>query len=134
MLHDISPIKAGQRRYADFISSVSHEMKSPLAGIKAYVELLADGDAEDPNVREEFLNVINSQANRLQRLIDNLLNLARIEAGVMNVSKMSISLNEVLSETLDIVRPAASTPASRSTPTSARCISAYWPIATCSCK
>jgi two-component system phosphate regulon sensor histidine kinase PhoR len=107
VLHDMAEIKAGQRRYADFISSVSHEMKSPLAGIKAYVELLADGEAEEPQVREEFLNVINSQANRLQRLIDNLLNLARIEAGVMNVSKSSVSLNELLGETLDIVRPAA---------------------------
>jgi two-component system phosphate regulon sensor histidine kinase PhoR len=107
VLRDVAEIKAGQRRYADFISSVSHEMKSPLAGIKAYVELLADGEAEEPQVREEFLNVINSQANRLQRLIDNLLNLARIEAGVMHVSKNSVSLNELLSETLDIVRPAA---------------------------
>ena len=45
------------------------------------MELLVDGEAEDEQTQEEFLNVINSQANRLQRLIDNLLNLARIEAG-----------------------------------------------------
>lgn len=107
VLRDASELKSGQKRYAEFMSAVSHEMKSPLAGIKAYVELLADGDAEDEQTREEFLGVINVQADRLQRLIDNLLNIARIEAGMMNVAKDHISLNELLSATLDIVRPTA---------------------------
>ena len=107
VLRDIAEIKTGQKRYAEFVSAVSHEMKSPLAGIKAYVELLADCDAADSAAREEFLGVIDSQANRLQRLIDNLLNIARIEAGVVEVSKDSISLNELLGEALEIVRPSA---------------------------
>jgi len=64
-------------------------MKTPLAGIKAYVELLADGDAEDDQTREEFLGVISGQTDRLQRLVENLLNLARIEAGVVKVSKQT---------------------------------------------
>jgi two-component system phosphate regulon sensor histidine kinase PhoR len=106
-LRDISVLKSGQRRNADFVSAVSHEMKTPLAGIKAYVELLVDGEAKDEATQEEFLNVINSQANRLQRLIDNLLNLARIEAGVVQVSKGVTSLNELLLEAANIVRPAA---------------------------
>jgi two-component system, OmpR family, phosphate regulon sensor histidine kinase PhoR len=107
VLRDISELKTGQKRYAEFVSAVSHEMKSPLSGIKAYVELLADCDPADSTTREDFLNVIDSQANRLQRLIDNLLNIARIEAGVVEVSKKSISLNELLGEALDIVRPSA---------------------------
>jgi two-component system phosphate regulon sensor histidine kinase PhoR len=82
-------------------------MKTPLAGIKAYVELLVDGDAEDEETQEEFLNVINGQANRLQRLVDNMLNLARIEAGVVNVNKQTLSLNELLEEALNVVQPAA---------------------------
>ncbi len=98
VLRDISAQKESQKRNAEFVSAVSHEMKTPLAGIKAYVELLVDGDAEDEAAQEEFLNVINSQANRLQRLVDNLLNLARIEAGVVAVSKESRSLNELLEE------------------------------------
>lgn len=107
VLRDISTLKASQKKNAEFVSAASHEMKTPLAGIKAYVELLADGDAEDTQTREEFLGVIDTQATRLQRLIDNLLNLARIEAGVVEVSKQSRSLNELLEETLGIVRPSA---------------------------
>lgn len=107
VLRDIGGQKAAQKRNAEFVSAVSHEMKTPLSGIKAYVELLADGDAEDEQTREEFLNVINSQTDRLQRLIDNLLNLARIEAGVVHVSKQNRSLNELLEEAFHIVQPAA---------------------------
>lgn len=107
VLRDISGHKAAQKRNAEFVSSVSHEMKTPLAGIKAYVELLADGDAEDDATRDEFLNVINGQTDRLQRLIDNLLNLARIEAGVVNVNKQTRSLNELLEEAIHVVGPSA---------------------------
>ena len=102
MLTDISGQKAIQKRNAEFVSAVSHEMKTPLSGIKAYVELLVDGEAEDDATREEFLGVINSQADRLQRLIDNLLNLARIEAGVVAVNKRPQSLNELLEEAVDV--------------------------------
>jgi two-component system phosphate regulon sensor histidine kinase PhoR len=107
VLHNIDQQKTLQKRNAEFVSSVSHEMKTPLAGIKAYVELLADGDAEDEETREEFLAVINGQADRLQRLVDNLLNLARIEAGVVKVNKLSRPLNELLDEAANVVRPSA---------------------------
>jgi two-component system phosphate regulon sensor histidine kinase PhoR len=53
------------------------------------------------------LGVINSQADRLQRLIDNLLNLARIEAGVVAVNKAALSLNELLAEALGVMQPSA---------------------------
>jgi len=107
VLRDIADHKALQKRHAEFVSAVSHEMKTPLAGIKAYVELLADGDAEDEQTREEFLSVINGQADRLQRLVENMLNLARIEAGVVRVNKQPQSLNELLEEALRVVQPAA---------------------------
>ncbi|MFT7639374.1 MAG: two-component system phosphate regulon sensor histidine kinase PhoR [Pirellulaceae bacterium] len=107
ILNDVSNEKAIQRRNAEFVSSVSHEMKTPLASIKAYVELLADGDAEDEETQDEFLEIINGQADRLQRLIENLLNIARIEAGVVKVKKKAQSLNEVLEEAFNVVQPAA---------------------------
>ena len=107
VLRNIADQKVLQKRNAEFVSSVSHEMKTPLAGIKAYVELLADGDAEDEATREEFLGVISGQADRLQRLVENLLNLARIEAGVVKVSKEPRSLNAILEEALNVVQPSA---------------------------
>ncbi len=107
VLRDVGREKALQKRHAEFVSSVSHEMKTPLAGIKAYVELLADGEAEDEATREEFLDVIDGQADRLQRLVENMLNLARIEAGVVSVNKQSRSLNELLEEAVHVVQPVA---------------------------
>ncbi len=107
LLRDITQLKAGQRQHAEFVSAASHEMKTPLAGIKAYVELLADGDPQDEATREQFLGIINAQTERLERLIENLLNIARIEAGVIRVSKQPQSLNEILQEAVRVVQPAA---------------------------
>jgi two-component system phosphate regulon sensor histidine kinase PhoR len=107
VLADITSQKLVQQRNAEFVAAVSHEMKTPLSSIKAYVELLADGEAEDEATREEFLGVINGQTDRLKRLIDNLLNLARIEAGVVAVNKESQSLNQILQEAVEVLRPAA---------------------------
>jgi two-component system phosphate regulon sensor histidine kinase PhoR len=107
VLSDISAHKAMQQRNAEFVSAASHEMKTPLSSIRAYVELLADGEAEDEQTRDEFFEVIQTQAERLQRLIDNLLNLARIEAGVVAVQKQARSLNELLQEAANVVQPSA---------------------------
>lgn len=107
VLRDVTAQHAIQQQHAEFVSAASHEMKTPLAGIKAYVELLADGDAESEEEREEFLDVINGQADRLQRMIENLLNIARIEAGVVKVSKQPRSVNEIAAEALEVIRPGA---------------------------
>ena len=107
VLRDISSHKEIQKRNAEFVSSASHEMKTPLSGIKAYVELLQDGDAEDEETRQEFLDIISMQADRLQRLVESLLNIARIEAGVVKVSKAQQSLNEILEEAFGVIQPVA---------------------------
>ncbi|MCS7304272.1 MAG: HAMP domain-containing histidine kinase [Thermoguttaceae bacterium] len=107
VFRDIADQKALQKRHAEFVSSVSHEMKTPLAGIKAYVELLADGDVDDPATQQEFFQTIAAQVDRLQRLVENLLNLARIEAGIVEVRKHPHSLNEILEEAFRVVQPAA---------------------------
>ena len=98
MLRDISELKVGQKRNAEFVSAVSHEMKTPLSGHQGLRRTAGRRRRRGRPHREEFLDVINGQADRLQRLIDNLLNLARIEAGVVKVTKESISLNELLDE------------------------------------
>jgi len=74
-----SPEPGDNRSLTLFLSVANHEMKTPLAGIKAYVELLADGDADDEATREEFLVGISSQTERLERTIDELLELVRTD-------------------------------------------------------
>lgn len=107
VFRDMAALCDLRRRHAEFVSSVSHEMKTPLAAIRAYVELLADGDAGDEKTREEFLGIIDAQTTRLQRLIENLLNLARIEAGIIKVNKEPQSLNDLLEEASGVVEPQA---------------------------
>ncbi|MGE0757187.1 MAG: sensor histidine kinase [Pirellulaceae bacterium] len=107
ILVDISQEKSIQKRHAEFVAAAAHEMKTPLSSIRAYVELLQDGEVDDVATQEEFWHVIQTQAERLQRLIENLLNLARIEAGVIKVDKRTHSLNEILERAMVVVQPAA---------------------------
>jgi two-component system sensor histidine kinase ChvG len=70
------------RAVAELAADISHEFKSPLAGIRGAAELLADGAAEDPEARVRFLNNILTDAHRLDRLVSRLLELSRVEADV----------------------------------------------------
>jgi two-component system phosphate regulon sensor histidine kinase PhoR len=96
VLHDISAQKTIQKRNAELVSAVSHEMRTPLAGIKAYVELLTDGDADDEQDEELFLEVIGAQTARLQCLVDDLVELARVEADLSGTTRRSQPLDDLL--------------------------------------
>src|SRR5207302_565701 len=74
VLSDITGQKAIQKRNAEFVSSVSHEMKTPLSSIRAYIELLVDGEAEDDATREEYLGVLADRDMLLQAAINLLSN------------------------------------------------------------
>ncbi|MEO6434769.1 MAG: histidine kinase dimerization/phospho-acceptor domain-containing protein [Tepidisphaeraceae bacterium] len=78
VLHDMTKEKEVSEMKNDFVSNVSHELRTPLASIKAYVEMLIDGEADDEKTTREFYEVIQNEANRLSRLIDNILNISRI--------------------------------------------------------
>jgi two-component system phosphate regulon sensor histidine kinase PhoR len=104
LLHDISAQRTLQKRNAEFVTAVSHEMKTPLAGIKAYVELLSDGDAETPQAQAEFLQVITAQSDRLQYLVDDLVELARIEADLAGEQRQVQPLAPMLVEVVAAVR------------------------------
>jgi two-component system phosphate regulon sensor histidine kinase PhoR len=92
VLHDITREEQAARAKNDFVNHVSHELKTPLASITAYTEMLVDGEAEDEKSKKEFLDVIQEQAQRLNRMIENLLNISRIESGLMKVNKEPVSL------------------------------------------
>ena len=107
VLHDITREKEVAAMKTDFVSNVSHELRTPLSSIKAYVEMLVDGEAEDENTRREFYNIIQNETDRLGRLIDNILNISRIESGVVKIHKEPLALTSVIKETLEVVRPQA---------------------------
>jgi two-component system phosphate regulon sensor histidine kinase PhoR len=81
VLHDTSELRRLERLRQDFAANVSHELKTPLSVIRACVETLLDGAAADPEARGRFLAQIDEQSARLNALILDLLNLARIESG-----------------------------------------------------
>jgi two-component system phosphate regulon sensor histidine kinase PhoR len=91
----------------DFVSNVSHELRTPLASIKAYIEMLIDGEADDEKTKTEFYEVIQNEANRLSRLIDNILNISRIESGLVKINKQSQSLTVIMKEALEVIAPQA---------------------------
>jgi signal transduction histidine kinase len=88
-----------------FVSMVSHELRTPLASIKAYIEMLIDGEAEDLQTQREFFEIIQNEANRLGRLIDNILSISRIEAGVARTSIQRQRLQKIIDDALNAVAP-----------------------------
>ncbi|MGA2229962.1 MAG: ATP-binding protein [Tepidisphaeraceae bacterium] len=109
VLHDMTREKEVARMKNDFVSNVSHELRTPLASIKAYVEMLIDGEAEDEKTTREFYEVIQGESNRLSRLIDNILSISRIESGLVQINKMPQSLTVILKEAIEVITPQART-------------------------
>ena len=79
----------------DFVSLVSHKFRTPLASIKAYAEMLIDGEAGDEQSRQEFLDVIYAEADRLEQAIINVLTLARMDSGLDAPTRRPTSLGEL---------------------------------------
>ena len=107
VLHDVTHEREVAQMKNDFVSNVSHELRTPLASIKAYVELLIDGEADDEKTKREFYDVIQNEANRLGRLIDNILSISRIESGLVKVNKQPQSLSVIVKEALEVIAPQA---------------------------
>ncbi len=93
VLHDVTDLRRLERLRREFVSNVSHELKTPLAAIQGYVETLLDGAVDDPNVNRRFLTGVATQGNRLHAMIQDLLQLGRIEAGneAFNIQDVGIS-------------------------------------------
>ena len=104
---DVRDENAEKQRHAEFVSSVCHELKTPMASIKAYTEMLKDGDAETEDERVELCTFIETQVDRLTRLVNNMLNLARIQSGVIQVRRVDCELNDLLGHAADTVRQLA---------------------------
>lgn len=80
IMRDVTAITQNERMRADFVSNVSHELRSPLASLIGFIETLRGPAANDPEARKRFLEIMDGEAARMSRLVDDLLSLARVEA------------------------------------------------------
>ncbi len=79
VLHDTTALRRAERMRADFVANASHELKTPIAGITGFIETLRGPARDDATARERFLGIMAEQADRMRRLVDDLLMLSRIE-------------------------------------------------------
>ncbi len=97
ILQDVTADRELDRMKSSLISTVSHELRTPLAGIKGYVSTLLADDVEwDRSSQREFLSVISNETDRLSSLVNNLLDLSRIEAGSLRLSHQVCELEETI--------------------------------------
>jgi two-component system phosphate regulon sensor histidine kinase PhoR len=96
VLHDVSELRRLERVRQDFVANVSHEFKTPLTAIQGFAETLLSGALDDPQNNRRFLEIIRDHATRLARLTDDLLKLARIEAGKLEVEFSPVGLTELI--------------------------------------
>ena len=102
---DIKRQMAAARQKSDFVSSVSHELKTPLTSIRMFSDLLANGEDSDAEKTKRYASVIGTEAARLTRLIDNVLDFAQIERGDKRYHFEKLSLDELLQEIAAHFRP-----------------------------
>lgn len=97
-LTDRTESHAAERMRVNFVANASHELRTPLASILGYVETLREGAAEDPATAERFLKTVHDEAQRMQRLVDDLISLSRIEADQYSAPDMAVDLAALIDE------------------------------------
>ena len=102
---DHSGRQATERMRVDFVANASHELRTPLAGILGFIETLRDADAgADPATRDRFLSIMDGEARRMQRLVDDLMSLSRIEADKFRAPDQPVDLSLLANEVADVFR------------------------------
>ncbi|KIL53253.1 alkaline phosphatase [Jeotgalibacillus alimentarius] len=98
VFHDISELKKLEQMRKDFVANVSHEVKTPITSIKGFTETLLDGAMHDQGALESFLSIIAKESDRLQMLIQDLLELSRVEQQGFKLSLEQVDLADILQD------------------------------------
>ncbi|MCI0630721.1 MAG: cell wall metabolism sensor histidine kinase WalK [Phycisphaerales bacterium] len=107
ILHDLTREREISQMKSDFVSKASHELRTPLSSIRAYVEMLVDGEATDEASRAECYRIMQNETERLGRLIDNMLNISRIEAGIVQIDRENVDMKGLVKRALHTLEPQA---------------------------
>jgi two-component system phosphate regulon sensor histidine kinase PhoR len=104
VLHDTTALRRAERMRADFVANASHELKTPIAGITGFIETLRGPARDDAAARERFLGIMAEQADRMRRLVDDLLMLSRIEQHEHSRPDAEVDLERVLVGVEDLLQ------------------------------
>jgi signal transduction histidine kinase len=104
-IRDVTQQKLAEEMRDQFVDTATHELRTPLANIKAYAETLALADVIDVEQQKQFLNTINTEATRLARFVDDLLSVSSMELGSLMLNKQTTDLGRMLTEVLGKIRP-----------------------------
>jgi two-component system phosphate regulon sensor histidine kinase PhoR len=99
--HDLTPLRRVEEMRADFVANASHELRTPLAALSGFIDTLQGPAREDPAARERFLAIMQVQANRMARLIDDLLSLSRIELNAHLRPDKEVDLVAIIRQVVD---------------------------------
>jgi two-component system phosphate regulon sensor histidine kinase PhoR len=104
LFHDLTLIKKLEIVRRDFISNISHELRTPLASLKALSETLQDGALNDPNVSHRFLRLMDDEIDNLNQLVQELLELSKIESGKVPLEKRSVTVKQIIDRPVERMR------------------------------
>lgn len=107
VFHDITELKRLEEIRKDFVANVSHELRTPISSIKGYAETLLDDKVEDKNTVKEFLNIIYQDSDRLANLIDDLLDLSKIESGKMKMEFEPLDILPIAKRCVNVLEKSA---------------------------
>jgi len=107
LLHDLTSLKRSEQMRVDFVANASHELRTPLAAVTGFIETLKGHARDDSQAREKFLDIMSVEANRMRRLIDDLLSLSRIELNEHVPPLGEVSLETVAREAAAALAPLA---------------------------
>ncbi|MFL2130574.1 MAG: cell wall metabolism sensor histidine kinase WalK [Ruoffia tabacinasalis] len=101
VLTDVTEQEKTEQEQRDFVSNVSHELRTPLTSIKSYSEALSDGAWRDEKIAPQFLEVIQSESNRMIRMIANLLDLSKMDGGQITLQTDYVDLKRIINHIID---------------------------------
>jgi two-component system phosphate regulon sensor histidine kinase PhoR len=106
VFHDITQLKSYETQRADFVANLTHEIRTPLSALYGYAETLIRG-VDDPDTARRFLGIIEHQARRLSRLIDDLISLSDLEHGLTPLKLDDLDAGTVLKDAEELMREQA---------------------------
>jgi two-component system, OmpR family, phosphate regulon sensor histidine kinase PhoR len=107
VFRDITPMKNTEKMRKDFVANVSHELRTPLSVLKGYTETLLDGALQEPDVAQQFVETMARHADRLSQLVEDLLDLSRLESEESPLVLEALALGSLLSKVVSMSRDSA---------------------------